>query len=324
MKILLLIIFFLTANILYAVEDVVILGGGVGGMSSALYLSRAGVKTILIEGNSPGGLIAQSHKVQNWPSELEISGYTLAEKIKEQAISSGTTFLDGVVTSVDFTKKPYVINIKLQNKEEKLLKAKSCIIAMGTTPNLLKIEGEAQFWGKGVTNCAVCDGPLYKNKSVAIVGGGDSAILEADYLSDIAKQIYIFVRKPQFKTVEQKRLLKLKQKKNVKIFYQSTISAIHGNKDSVTHIDVLIKNKAKSITIDGVFLAIGSKPNSIIFQDQLKLDHKGYIILEKDQKTNLDGIYAVGDIVDPVYKQAISASGDGAKAAIQAIEYLAK
>ncbi len=317
-------IFFFSIAFSHAVEDVVILGGGVGGMSSALYLSRAGLKPVIIEGNNPGGLIAQSHKVQNWPSEIEISGYELADKIKKQALSSGVEFFEGVVKSVDFSEKPYTIEAVDFNGNKKVLKAKSCIIAMGTTPNLLKIKGESNFWGKGVTNCAVCDGPLYRNKKVAIVGGGDSALLEAEYLSDIAKDVYVFVRKKSFKVVELQRLQKLKRKKNVHFLYESTLQEIHGDQDTVTHVDVKIKDKIKTLDIDGVFLAIGSKPNTEIFKGQIKLDEKGYIILEKDQETSKKGIYAVGDIVDPVYKQAISASGDGAKAALQAIDHLSK
>jgi len=316
--------FFFSAAFLHAVEDVVILGGGVGGMSSALYLSRAGLKPIIIEGNNPGGLIAQSHKVQNWPSEIEISGYELAEKIKKQALSSGVEFFEGVVKSVNFDEKPYTIEAVDFKGNKKIFKAKSCIIAMGTTPNLLKIKGESNFWGKGVTNCAVCDGPLYRNKKVAIVGGGDSALLEAEYLSDIAKDVYVFVRKKSFKVVEQQRLHKLRKKKNVHFLYESTLQEIHGNQDNVTHVDVKIKDRIKTLDIDGVFLAIGSKPNTAIFKGQIKLDEKGYIILEKDQETSKKGIYAVGDIVDPIYKQAISASGDGAKAALQAIDHLSK
>jgi len=315
-------IFFFTSALSFAAEDVVILGGGVGGMSSALYLSRAGVKSIIIEGKDPGGLIAQSHKVQNWPSEIEIAGYELAEKIKKQALSSGVEFFEGVVTRVNFNERPYAIEVTDFNGNKKVLKAKSCIIAMGTTPNLLRIKGESEFWGKGVTNCAVCDGPLYRNKKVAIVGGGDSALIEAEYLSDIAKNVYVFVRKEKFKTVEIKRLNKLKKKKNVQFFYESTLQEIHGDNDSVTHIDVKTKNKTKTIKVDGIFLAIGSKPNTSIFKGQIELDEKGYILLEKDQQTSKKGVYAVGDIVDPVYKQAISASGDGAKAALQAIDHL--
>jgi len=317
-------IFFLTSALSYGGEDVVILGGGVGGMSSALYLSRAGLKPIIIEGNNPGGLIAQSHKVQNWPSEIEIAGYELAEKIKKQALSSGVEFFEGMVTSVNFNEKPYTVEVTNFNGDKKILKAKSCIIAMGTTPNLLKIKGESTFWGKGVTNCAVCDGPLYRNKKVAIVGGGDSALLEAEYLSDIAKDVYVFVRKKSFKVVEHKRFQKLQKKKNVKIFYESTLQEIHGDQDTVTHIDVKTKNKTKTLDVDGVFLAIGSKPNTSIFKGQIKLDKKGYILLGKDQETSKEGVYAVGDIVDPVFKQAISAAGDGAKAALQAIDHLSK
>ena len=309
---------------------VVILGGGVGALTSALYLSRAGVEPIVIEGPNPGGLITQSHTVQNWPGELEITGADLAEKLRNQAVASGAVILSEEVVSVDFLKRPFTITTRSVDEPEKVhqIQAESCIIAMGTQSNYLGIPGESGpngYWGRGVSNCAICDGSLYKNRTVGIVGGGDAAILEGLYLSNIAKEVHIFVRKGAFKGVEEKRLQTLLASPNVKVHYETTLLEIKGDKNKITHVVLKPKGKeASDFPLDGLFLAIGSRPNTQLFQSSLKLDKNGYIQLEKDQQASIEGVYAIGDIVDPVYKQAISAAGDGAKAAMQAQKYLSE
>ncbi len=305
-------------------EPVVILGGGVGSLTSALYLGRAGLSPLVIEGPMPGGLLTQSHTVGNWPGVMEIDGTQLTEKMHRQAEANGARFLSEEVIGVDFSKKPYVIMTRTLDGSNQThqIQAESCIIAMGTKPNFLGIPGEKEYWGRGVTNCAICDGSLYKGKVVGVVGGGDAAVLEALYLANIAKEVHVFVRKGTLKAVEEKRVQVLKAKPNVKFYYNITVQEVKGDGTGVT--GVLLKKGAKKepFALDGLFLAIGSTPNSAIFKNSLKLDQYGYIVLEKDQETSIKGIYAIGDIVDPVYKQAISASGDGAKAALQAQQYL--
>jgi thioredoxin reductase (NADPH) len=306
---------------LNAAEPVVILGGGVGSLTSALYLGRAGLSPLVIEGPTPGGLLTQSHSVQNWPGVLEIEGAQLTEKMREQAEASGARFLSEEVIRVDFSKKPYTITTRALDGSGKThqIQAESCIIAMGTKPNFLGIAGEQTYWGKGVTNCAICDGALYKDQIVGVVGGGDAAVLEALYLSNIAKEVHVFVRKGGLKGTEGKRSAILKEKANVTFHYNTVVEEVKGDGKNVT--GVALKG-GKAMALDGLFLAIGSTPNSKLFQSALKLDKKGYILLQKDQQTSLDGVYAIGDIVDPVYKQAVSAAGDGAKAALQAQQYL--
>ncbi len=310
-------------------ESVVILGGGVGALTSALYLSRAGIQPIIIEGANPGGLIAQSHSVQNWPGELEISGSDLVDKMRKQAVANGAEFRSEEVVAVDFSKRPFTLTTRLIGRPDEIrqIQTESCIIAMGTQSNYLGIPGETGaegYWGKGVSNCAICDGTFYRDRIVGIVGGGDAAVLEGLYLSQIAKEVYIFVRKDSFKAVEAKRLETLLAKDNVHVFYETIVLEIQGDGSHVTQ--VVLKNahqeQAFDLPLDGLFLAIGSRPNSQVFQDVLKLDSEGYILLQKDQQTSIEGVYAIGDIVDPVYKQAISAAGDGAKAAIQTQKYL--
>jgi thioredoxin reductase (NADPH) len=306
---------------------VLILGGGIGALTSALYLARAGVEPIVIEGPNPGGLITQSHSVQNWPGELEISGAELAEKVRKQAEANGAIFSREEAVALDFSKHSFTISLKnLDTQKTRVLTADSVIIAMGTRPNFLGIPGESGpdgYWGRGVSNCAICDGSLYRDLSVGVVGGGDSAILEAHYLSNIASQVNVFVRKDSFKSiVEEKRLQSLLAKPNVKIFYNTSVEEVKGDGANVTGVVLKTSGKTSDFPLDGLFLAIGSKPNSELFKKVLALDSRGYILLKKDQETAIPGVYAIGDIVDPVYKQAISAAGDGAKAALQAQKYI--
>jgi thioredoxin reductase (NADPH) len=305
-------------------ESVVILGGGVGSLTSAIYLGRAGVSPLVIEGPLPGGLLTQSHSVQNWPGEMEIDGTQLTEKMHEQAAANGARFLNEEVVGIDFSKRPFTITTRSLDGTKKThqIVAESCIVAMGTKPNFLGIPGEQDYWGKGVTNCAICDGSLYKDKVVGVVGGGDAAVLEALYLSNIAKEVHVFVRKDSLRAIEEKRVSVLREKLNVKFIYNTIVEEVKGDGQKVTSVVLKSKGKTRALPLDGLFLAIGSTPNSFLFKNSLKLDKKGYISLTKDQQTSVAGVYAIGDIVDPVYKQAISAAGDGAKAALQAQQYL--
>lgn len=309
-------------------NPVVILGSGPGALTSALYLARSGVVPVVIEGDNPGGLLTQSHSVQNWPGELEIEGAKLTDRMRKQAEASGAEFRREKVVGIDFSKRPFLITTQSVDdpSEQNQMLAESCIIAMGTQPNLLHIPGETGpngFWGKGVTNCAICDGNLYRNQIVGVVGGGDAAVLEALYLSNIAKEVHVFVRKSSLRANEEKRVQTLLATPNVTLHYNTEVKEIKGNKDKLTSVTLSgTSGKPSDFSLDGLFLAIGSKPNSSLFKEVLKLDAEGYILLTKDQQTSLEGIYAIGDIVDPVYKQAISAAGDGAKAALQAQQFL--
>jgi thioredoxin reductase (NADPH) len=309
---------------------VAVLGGGIGALTSAIYASRAGVTPLVIEGHQPGGAITQSPNVQNWPGEIEISGFDLVEKVREQAAVNGAQFSPDEVIDVDFSVRPFVLTTRDLYDKEKIqkIKAKSIIIALGTTPNFLGVPGEAGengYWTRGVYNCAVCDGGLFKNKTVAVIGGGDAAVTESHYLSNIAKKVYVFVRKDFFRGVEEQRKNELFKKDNIEVSFNTIVKEIIGDGQKTTHllIEDLTDNKVHEIEIDGVFLAIGAKPNSTLFQNKLEMDRSGYILLKKDQQTSVEGVYAIGDIVDPVYKQAITAAGEAAKAALQAERYLA-
>ncbi len=299
---------------------VVILGGGVGAMTAATYLGRAGIQPIVITGPVPGGSIIQSHSVQNWPGELEISGVDLMEKMQKQAEANGAILRSEVVTNVDFSKRPFVITTKgMFSNDVKEIRARSCIIALGAVPNLLGVPGENSYWSKGVYNCAVCDGALFKDKVVTIVGGGDSALTEAHYLSNIAKKVYVLVRGSKFKTVDEQRKKEILGLANVEVVYNTTVQEVMGDGQKVTHLLVQKENgkEKEQLSTDALFLAIGAKPNTDLFKGQLALDDKGYITLKKQTETSVKGVFAIGDVVDPDFKQAITAAGDGARASLQ-------
>ncbi len=304
--------------------QVVILGGGIGGLTSAIYLGRADLQPVLIEGQLPGGALSQSHSVQNWPGELEIQGSVLAENLRKQSEMWGAKIVPEEVVSVDFSKRPFLIQTKSMDAHGvvRTIRADACIIAMGSQPNFLGVEGESKYWGRGVTNCAICDGNLYRDRVVGVVGGGDAAVVEALYLSKIAKKVFVFVRKGSFKATEKKRIEELLSKSNVTVMYNTEVVEVKGGKESLTHVSLKSKKKLSELALDGLFLAIGSKPNTSLFAGQLKLDKQGYIVVKKGGTASIPGVYAVGDIADPIYRQAITAAGDGAKAALELQQYL--
>lgn len=301
--------------------DVLVLGSGVGGLTSSIYLARSGLKPLVIEGSVLGGAITQSNGVQNWPGEFDITGFDLIEKIRSQAEKNGVVLSQEEVISADLSSKPYSFtlqNIYDSSKKRKVL-SDLCIIATGAKPRKLEIPGEATYWSKGVYTCAVCDGSLYKNQVVAVVGGGDSAVLEADYLSGIAKKVYLLVRKDKLKGMEKNRSEQLATRPNIEIVYDVQVQEIAGSESALEKISILHKSgKKEELAVDAVFLAIGAIPNTQIFASQLELDPEGYIVLKKNCETSVPGVFAIGDVTDPIFKQAISAAGDGAKAAIQA------
>lgn len=307
------------------VVDAVILGGGIGALTSSIYLQRAGVQSLVIEGRDPGGAIAQSPQVQNWPGEIEIDGYTLIEKVRKQAEANGAKILPEEVVTVDFSSRPFKVTTRnLDSKNEKhILFANSCIIATGASPRLLGVPGETDYWTRGVYTCATCDGALFKDRTVAVIGGGDTAVLEAEYLSKIAGKVIVVLRSKNFRTSETVRMQHLLKNPKVEVYYNSAVQAINGNGTKATKLMIKTNGKPKELAVDAIFLAIGSTPNSRLFAGQLELDKAGYIVLKDAQQTSLPGVFAIGDVVDPHFKQAISAAGDGAKAALQVERELA-
>lgn len=304
--------------------SVVVLGGGVGALTAATYLGRAGITPVVFTGPVLGGAIIQSHSVQNWPGELDISGIDLIEKMRVQAQANGALLRSEEVLSVDFSKRPFIIKTKeMFHKEPKIVRAQACIIALGAVPTMLGVSGEKEYWTRGVYNCAVCDGNLYKDKVIAIVGGGDSALSDANYLSNLAKKIYILVRHDKFKTVEESRKKEILSRPNVEVLYNTTIEEIKGDGQKMTHLVLQGPNKKKKeMSADALFLAIGSKPNTSLFRNQLEMDSQGFILLKKQQQTSVEGVFALGDATDKMFNQAVTAAGDAAKAALEAQRWL--
>lgn len=309
-------------------RPVIILGSGVAALTAATYLARAGIPPLILTGPTVGGTITQSHNVQNWPGEISISGLDLGEKVRKQAELNGALLRDESVVSVDFSKRPFLITTKKifgSDAQLKQYQTDTCIIALGATPNLLNIPGENTYWSRGVYSCAVCDGALYKDKIVAVVGGGDAALIEAQYLVNIAQTVHLLVRKEEFKSVEKERMKEILSNPNIVVHFHTVVEEIQGDGQKMTHLLLrdLSTQKKEDFPIDALFLAIGAKPNTELFRNQLELDSQGYILLKKHQESSVEGVYAVGDVSDPEFKQAISAAGDAAKAALQAQKYLA-
>jgi thioredoxin reductase (NADPH) len=299
---------------------VAVIGSGCAGLSAALYGARASLYTVVFQGSQPGGQLTTTSYVENWPGTPKSLGTTLINQTRKQAEQFGAVMVNQTIEKVDFSTWPF----KLWTDDGSEINALSVIIATGSNPNLLKVPGESTYFGKGVTTCAICDAPYYKDKKVVIVGGGDSAVEEAVLLSSFAKEITVLVRGDRMRAAptQQERF---KQYPAIKILYNTQITEIKGNAKEVTHI-ALLNNKTKAtstIPVDGVFLAIGHAPNSQIFKNYLNLDTQGYITLApRNQETNLQGIFAAGDVSDPDFKQAGVAAGDGIKAALGAVNFL--
>jgi len=305
--------------------DIVVLGGGVGGLTSAVYLARGGLTPLVLQGKNPGGAIVKSKAVQNWPGDFETTGMGLIEKIRSQAEKNGAILSSEEMVSIDLSSRPFSMIVRdvYDTAKTRKIITDACIIAMGTQTRTLGVSGEKEYESEGVYTCAICDGPLYKNKEVAVVGGADSAILEADYLSSIAKKVYMIVRGDRLKGVETVRKDSLLQRKNVQVVYDAQVNQITGSKLGVEKIVVAEKtNKNREIPVDAVFLAIGAVPNTKAFEGQLELDSDGYILLKNRTETSVPGVFAVGDVTDRDVKQAVFAAGGGASAAIQAQAYL--
>ena len=298
------------AEVVIEEQPVVILGSGVAALTSAIYLARAGIPPVVITGPSMGGTITQSHNVQNWPGEISISGIDLSEKVKKQAELNGAILQSEVVVAVDFSARPFTITTKkiLGGTEElKKYKTQSCIIALGAKPNLLGVPGEQGYWSRGVYSCAVCDGSLYKDKVVAVVGGGDSALIESQYLANIASEVHVLVRGDAFRTVEMERMKEVLSTPNIKVHFNTVVKEVKGDAEKATGL-LIEKTNAKTASfmpVDALFLAIGSQPNTEMFRGQLELDSKGYIVLKNHQMTSVEGVYAVGDVSDPEFERAV-------------------
>lgn len=302
-----------------------IIGSGPAGYTAAIYASRANLSPVLYEGIQPGGQLTTTTEVENFPGYPNgITGPELMEDLKKQAERFGADIRGGIATAADLSAAPYKITID----GEKVIETESLVICTGATAKYLGLPDEARYAGMGVSACATCDGFFYRKKTVAVVGGGDTACEEALYLASLAKQVYLIVRKPYLRAskVMQERVFNAP---NITVLFEhNTVGLFGENGVEGAH---LVKRKGEAdeenvdIAIDGFFLAIGHKPNSDIFKPWLETDEIGYIkTIDGTPRTKVAGVFAAGDVADPHYRQAITAAGSGCKAAIEVERYLSE
>ncbi len=307
----------------YTTKNIVplaVIGSGPGGMMAAIYGARGGTDTYVIEGNKPGGLLMDTTEVENWPGEVSIQGKEIIDKLRVQAVHQGVKFLDETIEKVDLKQWPF----KLHTESGQEINALSVVIATGASPRLLGIPGEEKYWGGGVTSCAVCDAPFFKNEEVVVVGGGDSAVEEAIQLAPFASKITVLVRKGQMRAAASMQE-RLKDYDKISVKYNVEVQEIVGD-DSLVKKVRLYNNVTKNVDdfeTSGVFLAIGHNPNSTLFKNQINIDSTGYIVTDdQTQQTSIPGVFAAGDIEDNRYRQAGSSAGRGIQAGLDAVNFL--
>ena len=291
--------------------DVIIIGAGPAGLTAAIYLGRAGKKLLILEKNVYGGQIVNSKEVENYPAISKISGFEFSNNLYNQAKNFGAELKYETVVNLTKDKEVTTNRGKYQ--------AKSIIIATGLSNRTLEIDGVDSFIGRGISYCATCDGNFFKDKVVAVVGGGNTALEDAIFLSNICKKVYIVHRRNTFRG---EKILQdiLNKKENVEFVFNSNVVKINGN-ELLESIIINTNNEERELQIDGLFLAIGQIPNNS-YIDIIDLDEKGYAIANEDCKTNIDGIYVAGDFRTKKVRQLVTAASDGATAAINAIEYI--
>ena len=306
-------------------HKLIILGSGPAGYTAAIYAARANLNPVIITGLEQGGQLITTTDVDNWPGDIEgLQGPDLMERMRKHAERFNTEIIFDHITEVKFQKKPFYL------KGENEYTADTLIIATGASAQYLGLESEQKFMGKGVSACATCDGFFYKGKNVAVVGGGNTAVEEALYLANIAKHVTIIHRRDKFRAekILGNRLIEKSKHENVKIEWNHVLEEVLGDESGVTGIRVKNVETAeiKKIDVKGLFIAIGHKPNTDIFQGQLDMKN-GYILVKSGlygnaTATNVPGIFAAGDVMDHVYRQAVTSAGTGCMAALDAERYL--
>ena len=301
-----------------------IIGSGPAGYTAAIYAGRANLSPVLYCGLQTGGQLTQTTEVENFPGYPQgVDGNQMMMDIREQAERFGADLRDGIITKVDFGQRPFIVTVEDGTE----IAADTVIIATGASAKYLGLDDEKKYNGQGVSACATCDGFFYRKKTVAVVGGGDTACEEASYLAGPCKKVYMIVRKPYLRAsdVMKKRV---EENEKIEILYEHNTLGLYGeNGVEGAH---LVKRKGEAdeerydLPIDGFFLAIGHKPNTDVFKPWLDLDEIGYIkTINGTPRTNIEGVFAAGDCADPTYRQAIVAAGSGCKAALEAERYLA-
>jgi len=302
--------------------DLLILGSGPAGYTAGIYAARAGLNTMIVSGNQEGGQLTMTNSIENYPGFEEISGFELMDKMKQQALKLGVQMVSDHIVEVDFAHRPFVCS----SENGHSYKARAVIVATGSSAKWLNIESEKKYLGYGVSACATCDGFFYRGRTVAVIGGGNSAAAEALYLATLADKVILVHRRHQLRA---DKILqdKIFNNRKITVEWDSVVEEILGEEEPrrVTGIKVkhVESDATKVLPVDGVFVAVGHQPNTEIFKGNLILDSKGYIVTHENcSQTDIEGVFAAGDVKDPKYKQAVISAGSGAKAAMDAIEYL--
>jgi len=297
-----------------------ILGGGPAGFTAAIYASRAGLAPVLYEGLQPGGQLTTTTIVENFPGfRGGVDAFTLMDSMRAQARSFGADVRQGTAVKADLGSRPFTITLD----SGEVMEAQTLIIATGATAKYLGLSSEEKYKGAGVSACAVCDGFFYRKRTVAVVGGGDSACEDALYLASLAKKVYMIVRRDVFRASKAMQD-KVFGSENIEILWNSQVEEVLGDGSVVTSLKLVHKDGSHSeIEVDGLFLAVGHHPNSELFSGALDVDPAGYIITRPGTScTSVEGVFAAGDIQDPRYRQAITAAASGCKAALDAEKFL--
>ncbi len=306
------------------IEKVLIIGSGPAGYAAAIYSARAGLSPLLISGLEPGGQLTITTDVENYPGyENPIQGPWLMDQMRKQSEIFGTKILNDYVINVDFNKIPFEIST---NKVT--FQSHSVIIATGAKARWLGVDGEEEFKGFGVSACATCDGFFFKDKDVVVVGGGNTAVEEAIFLSNICKKVTLIHRRDKLRAekILQDRMF---EKKNIQVIWNNELKRVIGDSKQKTITKVLIEDtndkKNQELLLDGLFIAIGHQPATEVFLKKLKIDSDGYIItVPGTTQTNIDGVFAAGDVTDKIYRQAVTAAGMGCMSALEAEKFLSK
>jgi thioredoxin reductase (NADPH) len=304
------------------IHDVVILGSGPAGFTAAIYAARANLKPLLLSGSQPGGQLTITTEVENYPGFPEgIQGPELMLKMREQAARFGTEIVDDTVTAVDFARHPFTLRT-----ESREFRAKTVIVATGASARLLEIPSEKTFWGAGVSACATCDGFFFRGRRVIVVGGGDTALEEANYLTRFCAEVVLVHRRDELRG---SKIMQERTRRNPKVSFRlsAVIDEVLGTGEPRKVTGVRLRDTKTGATteelIDGIFVAIGHQPNTAFLAGALPLDGKGYVVVEPGSpRTAVPGVFAAGDVADPTYRQAVSAAGSGCAAAIEAERWL--
>lgn len=296
-----------------------IIGGGPAGYTAAIYAARADLSPVLYEGIQPGGQLTTTTDIENYPGfENGIGGQELMDVMRAQAVRLGADLRNGIVTGVDLSERPF--KVEAGGRE---IHAETLIIATGATAKYLGLESEQKYKGLGVSACATCDGFFYRKRTVAVVGGGDTACEEATYLAGICRKVYMIVRRDVLRASQamQERVMGTE---NIEILWNCNTREVLGDGEGVTGVRLERKGgEVFDIDVDGFFLAIGHHPNSELFREWVDVDKEGYIITDgKTSRTNVEGVFAAGDVQDPIYRQAVTAAASGCRAALDVEKFL--